>query len=248
MKEYPVTSTASKTEPAPVLSPAGLEGVVVAETSIGDVRGLEGFYHYRQYAAVDLAAERSFADVVELFFTGELPPPGHLDSEVTPQPLPPSLAAILPQIARTGTPLEILRTAVSLLGAELDWQPILDLSAQELQREARQLCALVPTVLSAVDRLRRGLEPITPRADLGFAANYLWMLEGKLPESTIAVSTPRRSLPGSSRRPGPTSLPASVARSARCPARCTVAHRVARSTCSTRLAILLEPPASCASW
>ena len=35
--------------------PKGLEGVVVAETTVGDVRGLEGFYHYRQYSAVDLA-------------------------------------------------------------------------------------------------------------------------------------------------------------------------------------------------
>ena len=35
--------------------PKGLEGVVVADTTVGDVRGLEGFYHYRQYSAVDLA-------------------------------------------------------------------------------------------------------------------------------------------------------------------------------------------------
>ena len=37
------------------LAPPGLEGVAVAETSIGDVRGAEGFYHYRGYPAVELA-------------------------------------------------------------------------------------------------------------------------------------------------------------------------------------------------
>ena len=53
--------------------PAGLEGVVVAETTIGDVRGQQGFYHYRQYSAVDLAETRSFEDVWYLLFRGELP-------------------------------------------------------------------------------------------------------------------------------------------------------------------------------
>src|SRR6202167_473163 len=53
--------------------PAGLEGVVVAETTIGDVRGQEGFFHYRQYSAVDLAELRSLEDVWHLLFRGSLP-------------------------------------------------------------------------------------------------------------------------------------------------------------------------------
>ena len=53
--------------------PKGLEGVVVADTTIGDVRGLEGFYHYRQYNAVDLAQKRTLEDVWYLLFEGELP-------------------------------------------------------------------------------------------------------------------------------------------------------------------------------
>ena len=53
--------------------PAGLEGVVAAETALGDVRGEEGFFHYRQYSAVDLAATRSLEDVWYLLLEGELP-------------------------------------------------------------------------------------------------------------------------------------------------------------------------------
>src|SRR5712671_1901687 len=53
--------------------PKGLEGVVVADTTIGDVRGLEGFYHYRQYSAVDLAMSRPIEDVWYLLFEGRLP-------------------------------------------------------------------------------------------------------------------------------------------------------------------------------
>src|SRR6476659_4705130 len=53
--------------------PKGLEGVVVADTTVGDVRGLEGFYHYRQYSAVDLALTRPLEDVWYLLFNGRLP-------------------------------------------------------------------------------------------------------------------------------------------------------------------------------
>ena len=53
--------------------PPGLEGVIVAETEVGDVRGLEGFYHYRQYNAVELAEKRTLEDVWYLLFEGHLP-------------------------------------------------------------------------------------------------------------------------------------------------------------------------------
>src|SRR5947208_4400431 len=53
--------------------PKGLEGVVVADTTVGDVRGLEGFYHYRQYNAVELARTRPLEDVWYLMFNGQLP-------------------------------------------------------------------------------------------------------------------------------------------------------------------------------
>src|SRR5947208_943603 len=59
--------------PGTLEAPKGLEGVVVAETAVGDVRGQEGFYHYRQYSAVDLCETRSLEDVWHLLFEGELP-------------------------------------------------------------------------------------------------------------------------------------------------------------------------------
>ena len=54
-------------------TPRGLKGVIVADTELGDVRGLEGFYHYRQYNAVELAAKLSLEDVWHLLFDGHLP-------------------------------------------------------------------------------------------------------------------------------------------------------------------------------
>src|SRR5262245_24901964 len=58
-----------------ITAPAGLKGVVVAETAIGDVRGTEGFYHYREHSAVELARRASFEEVWALVVDGELSMP-----------------------------------------------------------------------------------------------------------------------------------------------------------------------------
>ncbi|MHC5909307.1 citrate/2-methylcitrate synthase, partial [Streptomyces sp. S6] len=65
----------NRSTPTFVDVPRGLAGVVVTDTRVGDVRGTEGFYHYRQYSAVDLAQTRSFEDVWYLLVYGELPDP-----------------------------------------------------------------------------------------------------------------------------------------------------------------------------
>lgn len=166
--------------------PRGLEGVVVAETAVGDVRGQEGFYHYRQYSAVDLAARRSFEDVWHLMLEGYLPDRAESDRFVGTvralRQIPSGLAKLLPALAKQGGTLDVLRTSVSLLGAELGWQPTHDIDAQTLKAQALKLGSVVPTILAATHRLRAGLEPVGPREDLGHAANYLWMLNGEQAE------------------------------------------------------------------
>jgi citrate synthase len=163
--------------------PRGLEGVVVAETSVGDVRGKEGFYHYRQYSATELAARRSLEDVWQLLFDGELPNrarSARFTAEVGGlREIPDGVARMLPALASRGTPLDALRTAVSLVGAELGWRPTHDIDHHELRAQALRLCSVVPTLLTAVHRLQQGNDPVPPRSDLSYAANYLWMLLGE---------------------------------------------------------------------
>jgi citrate synthase len=169
-------------EETAVQVPRGLEGVVIAETSVGDVRGREGFYHYRQYSAVDLAASRTFEDVWYLLVFGSLP-----DRQTSAEfarrtsehrGLPPKLSELLRPLSASGSDLDVLRTSVSILGAELGWKPTLDIDSGALRGQAVDLGAVVPTILAAAHRLRMGLDPIEPRTDLGHAANYLWMLDG----------------------------------------------------------------------
>jgi citrate synthase len=182
----PVMSVKEHDDLSAELVAPGLEGVVVAATAVGDVRGREGFYHYRQYSAVELATHRTFEDVIELMLTGALDATdAPINDRVSPY-LPPLLVSMLRSIADVGAPLEVLRSAVSVLGAELGWKSLLDSRLEDLVFEARQLCAVVPTVVTAIDRIRNGLEPVEPRDDLSFAANYLWMMHGVEPEAAIA--------------------------------------------------------------
>ena len=100
--------------------------------------------------------------------------------------LPPGLAALLPALSGQGTPLDVLRSAISVLGAELGWRPTLDAPAEELADQALGCCAVVPTILAAAYRYRIGLEPIAPADDLGLAANFLYMLRGEVPSEAHA--------------------------------------------------------------
>ncbi len=171
----------------PIDVPAGLKGVVVTDTSLGDVRGREGFYHYREYSAVDLAATRSLEDVWHLLLEGHLPDPVERKAfaarVAAARHLPPSVVDALPAIAVAGdAPLDGLRTALSLLGSALGVRPVYDLTQQQRADDALRLAAAVPTVLAALHRLRDGLAPIAPRDDLGHAAAYLAMLTGEEPQ------------------------------------------------------------------
>ncbi|MFF3465924.1 citrate synthase [Streptomyces sp. NPDC002619] len=169
--------------------PRGLAGVVVTDTEIGDVRGLEGFYHYRQYSAVELARTRGFEDVWHLLVHGELPDAGQRSAftarTAALRRLPEEVRAALPALAaasRTSGPLAGMRTALSLLGAAKGFRPVYDVDADRRREDTLAACAAVPTLLTALYRLGQGLDPVEPREDLSYAANYLYMLTGSEPD------------------------------------------------------------------
>ena len=178
---------------AAVDAPRGLKGVVVTDTTIGDVRGSEGFFHYRQYSAVDLAERRSLEDVWALLVDGALPDEqatAAFDREIRPmRSLPPRLEPLLREVAAEAVgvgPLDALRTVLSAVAATECFRPSYDLGAGELRRDALRLAAVTPTAVAALHRLGRGLDPVAPRADLGHAANYLWMIHGVEPTPEVA--------------------------------------------------------------
>jgi citrate synthase len=177
--------------PGQIDAPPGLEGVVVAETQLGDVRGQEGFYHYRQFSAVELAEKRSLEDVWFLMFYGHLPSAAERRDFVAEvrnlRSIPETVRPLLPDIARSGGPImDQLRSAVSLIGHSEGFQAWLDVPFAELRANALRVCAAVPAVIMTLHRLSQGLDPIEADPELGYGANYLWMLSGQRPDPDLA--------------------------------------------------------------
>jgi len=169
--------------PPMIDAPPGLEGVVVAETAIGDVLGAEGYFHYRGLSAPELATTRSVEDVWHLLHTGHLPNDrdarDFLRATAALRRLPDTLLKALPTLASTGSPMAALRTAVSLVGqANRSW---LDLTAAERASDALRIVATMPVAVAAIWRTRNAREPVPPDASVGLAADYLHMVTGERP-------------------------------------------------------------------
>ncbi len=177
----------------PLEVPPGLRNVIVTETGLGDVRGQEGFYHYRQYSAIELAKSKTVEDVWFLMFEGRLPTAVERDRFVEElaslRVLPSEVREILPAIAAAGpvfNPLAGLRTALSVLAAARQLPPLWDVDADRRKADAMLVCAVTPTILAAMYRLREGADPLEPRADLNAAANWLYLVTGREPSAADA--------------------------------------------------------------
>ena len=189
----------SSTNPAPTASatsgfvtvPRGLAKVVVTDTELGDVRGDEGFFHYRQYSAVELAERVGFEQAWHLLHRGHLPDEDELDAFTAEvgrlRLLPRELADLLPAICATTTDsLQVLRTALSAWGGVSGIRPLYDCDEPEAQHAALAAVAVTPTILAAAHRLHRGLEPIAADPGLRHAEDYLRMVTGELPSTREA--------------------------------------------------------------
>src|SRR5262245_20697182 len=169
---------------------AGLEGVVAAQSAVSDVNGIEGRLIYRGYDIHDLAQNSTFEEVIYLLWNGRLPKRGELEtvsrqlsSEAS---LPAPIIQLIKTIPKDANPMDMLRTVISALTFyDADSQ---NMSTDANDRKAIRLTAKFPIVITTFDRLRRGLEPVTPRSDLSIAANFLFTLRGEAPDD-VATRT-----------------------------------------------------------
>lgn len=162
---------------------AGLQDVVAGDSSICLVDGQKGRLVYHGYDINDLVGRASFEEVIYLLWNGKLPNQDELDA-LTAQlkkyrDIPADVLALVQGLCKNDanpTGMEILRTVASYLGAVdpnkgMDRDTHLDQSAK--------LVSMLASVTAAVGRLKRGLDYVAPRQDLGHAANFLYMLNGK---------------------------------------------------------------------
>ncbi|MFT7643268.1 MAG: 2-methylcitrate synthase/citrate synthase II [Pirellulaceae bacterium] len=164
----------------------GLEGVIAGETSISTVaNGLS----YRGYPIDQLVERATFEQVSYLLLYGQRPN-AEQDREfrqrlVEQRTIDDGLDRVLELIPRSANTMDFMRSAASLLShwsSSASTEEVAD-GAEKQLADATRLLASLPVVLANRQRRFNGQDPVAPREDLGFAANFLWMLDKVEPSS-----------------------------------------------------------------
>jgi citrate synthase len=169
----------------PTVVDRGLEGVVVGSTQLSNVEGSIGRLTYRGYNIDDLAPNATFEEIVHLLLYGHLPSRHELEALKRElgarRSLPEPLINAMQNVPKTAWPMDVLRTLVSGLAL---FSPVNE-HGEHLSdvHTAIELVAKMPTIVAGWDRIRRGLDPVEPRADLSQAGNFLYMRSGKVPHA-----------------------------------------------------------------
>ena len=165
----------------------GLLGIVVDETEVSKVMPEINSLTYRGYAAQDLCARCDFEEVAYLILNKELPNKKQLiefkkelKKEIS---LSKNLINILKQIPKKSHPMDVARTAVSVMG--LEDKETKNNSPKANLRKSIRILAKTPTALAAFYRLRKGNKIISPKKGLSFSENFFHMCFGKVPNKEI---------------------------------------------------------------
>ena len=171
---------------APVIY-KGLAGVPVDYTAVSMVNSDTNSLLYRGYPVQELAASVTFEEVAYLLWYGELPDDAQLaafeELERSYRGLDHEVKRIIDEIPLTAHPMDVVRTAVSVIGASDPNTP--DDSREANLDKSIRLFAKLPSIISYDQRRRHELEFVEPRADLGYSANFLWQAFGEAPELAV---------------------------------------------------------------
>ncbi len=168
----------------------GLEGVIANESALSNVEGQEGRLSYLGYSIDDLVEHTTFEEVTHLLHRGKLPNEGELSSleqELrNDRELPEGVINFLKAAPTDANPMDVLRTAVSMLGL-YDKRAKVGEPDQEANRKvALSLVAKTPTIVAYYHRARQGLDLPPVRNDLSEAAHFLYLINGEVPGEAAA--------------------------------------------------------------
>ncbi|TFC94058.1 MULTISPECIES: bifunctional 2-methylcitrate synthase/citrate synthase [Cryobacterium] len=165
----------------------GLAGVVVDRTQVSKVNPESNSLLYRGYPVQELAAQKSFEEVAYLLWHGELPTDAELgefeEQERSLRHLAPAVKRLIDELPMSAHPMDVVRTAVSLIGA--NDPEAADASPAANRAKGLRLWAQMPSIVAYDQRRRHGLDLIEPRSDLGYSANFLFMTFGEVPELVV---------------------------------------------------------------
>ena len=162
----------------------GLEGIVATDTRLSDVRGQQGELIYCGYDIRELAGKATFEEIIYLLWHNRLPNRSELEELerqlAAERRLPDNVIQFLRTAPQTALPIDVLRTAVSMLGL-YDLLLSMDQSLAATRRRAISIMAKVGVIIPYFHRARNGLDLPPVREDLSEAAHFLYLLDGKEP-------------------------------------------------------------------
>ncbi|MGQ9487938.1 MAG: citrate/2-methylcitrate synthase [Armatimonadota bacterium] len=167
-----------------MIAAKGLEDVIAGTSSICDVNGQTGQLIYRGYDIDDLARYATFEEVAYLLWFGKLPNKSEYqqlcEQLSANRELPEQIIKLLYDLPMRANPMHLLRTAVSALAL---YDPdVSDNSPDANLRKAIRLTARIPTIITTIERVRQGKQPVKSKPELSHAANYLYTLKGTMPD------------------------------------------------------------------
>ena len=165
----------------------GLLGIVVDETQVSKVMPEINSLTYRGYAVQDLCEMCRFEEAAYLILNGDLPNTIELrkfeKEERSNRDLSKNLNDIIKHMPKKSHPMDVARTAVSVMG--LEDKETTDNSPEANMRKAMRIFAKTPVALAAFYRIRKGKKIIKPKKNLTFAENFFYMCFGKVPNKEI---------------------------------------------------------------
>ena len=165
----------------------GLAGVVVDTTAISKVNPETNSLLYRGYPVQELAEKCTFEEVAYLLWHGELPDAEQLAEfetlERSLRHLDPVVKTVIDDLPTTAHPMDVVRTAVSVIGAR-DADASVSTPEDNL-RKSVALFAQLPAIVAYDQRRRRGEHLVESRDDLGYSANFLHMTFGDVPDLVV---------------------------------------------------------------
>ena len=166
----------------------GLDGVPATQSSICDIDGEQGLLTYRGYPMQDLAANSSFLETAYLLIWGELPTRDELTQFEHAVQMHRRVSFRVRDMMKcfpaSGHPMDALQSSAASLGLFYSRRAIDD--PQYIYDAVVRLIAKIPTMVAAFQLIRKGQDPIQPRDDLAYSANFLYMLTEREPDPLAA--------------------------------------------------------------
>jgi citrate synthase len=169
----------------------GLEGVVANRTRLSDVLGDKGQLIYCGYDINELVGKVTYKEVIYLLWHRKLPNRTELDAFIrelrSQRELPGSVVDFLRSAPKEAGPMDVMRTAISMLGL---YDP--DIGKEETpelnRRRAISITAKIGVIAAYFHRARNGKSLPPVRDDLTEAEHFLYLMRGE-PQSKEASDT-----------------------------------------------------------